>query len=151
MRARLRKEGVANRELWLLAALAAGAYAFRARLQAVPAAAVIWLAVYVANSDLAYQYFVWGIPFFLLARRWIEVGILQLALALPAAELYFHFGVPSLQWLYVPLMDLIWVGLLAALVIAIRRGPPLSWLIAGPGATRAGFAAQGVPTPAGHD
>jgi uncharacterized membrane protein len=103
-----------------LAVLLAGAYAFRRRLQAVDAAALIWLVVYATNPDMAFQYFVWGIPFFLLARRPLEVAALQLVLALPAAELYFRFALPSLGWAYVPLMDLVWCALAAGVALALR-------------------------------
>ncbi|MDQ6605113.1 MAG: glycosyltransferase 87 family protein [Actinomycetota bacterium] len=102
-----------------VAVLATGAYAFYRRMPPVPAAALIWLVVYATNPDMAFQYFVWGIPFFLLAGRPVAVAALQAALALPAAELYFRFAVPSLQRLYVPLMDLVWAGLAVAAVLAL--------------------------------
>jgi Glycosyltransferase family 87 len=111
-----------------LAALGTGVYAYAQRLSAVSAAALIWLIVYASNPDMAFQYFVWGIPYFLLAGRPVEVAGLQLALALPAAELYFRFAVPSLEWLYVPLMDVVWAGLAIAAALAVRArvgGPRL--------------------------
>jgi hypothetical protein len=104
-----------------LAALATGAFLFVKRIDAVHGAALIWLVVYVVNPDMAFQYWVWGIPFFLLARRPLEVAALQLLVALPSAMLYFHFAVPQLRWLYVPLMDLVWVGLAIAALLAFRR------------------------------
>lgn len=113
-----------------LAALATGIYLFARRVDAVRGAALIWLVIYVANPDMAFQYFVWGIPFFLLAQRPLETGLLQLALALPAAMLYFRFGVPSVQWLYLPLMVLVWVGLVVSGVVAVTRVRG-GWLTAG--------------------
>jgi len=106
------------------AVLVAGAYAYRRRLDAIQAAALIWLVVYVANPNWFYQYMIWGLPFFLLARRRVEVAVVQLVLALPAAEVYFHFGLPSLQWLYVPLVDLVWCGFAIAVVALILRARP---------------------------
>jgi hypothetical protein len=103
-----------------LAALAAGAVAWRRRMGVVPAAALIWVAVYVANPDWSYQYFIWGMPFFLLAGAAAGVGGLQLVLALPAAELYFHFAVGSAGWLYLPLIYIAWAGLAAAGVWLLR-------------------------------
>jgi hypothetical protein len=103
------------------AVVIAGAFAYRRRLDAIPAAALIWLAVYVANPNWFYQYMIWGLPFFLLAGRRAEVAAVQLALALPAAEVYFHFGLPTLQWLYVPLVDLVWCAFAVAAVVLIVR------------------------------
>jgi hypothetical protein len=106
------------------AVVLAGAYAYRRRLDAIQASALIWLVVYVANPNWFYQYMIWGLPFFLLAGRRFEVAAIQLALALPAAEVYFRFGLPSLQWLYVPLVDLVWGGFALAAVALILRTRP---------------------------
>jgi hypothetical protein len=109
------------------AAVVAGAYAFRRRMDAVHAAALIWLVIYVANADWAFQYFVWGLPFFLLARRYWEVAALQLALVLPAAQIYFQFADHALGWAYIPLMTLVWCSLLLwALTLAMRYRPRAS-------------------------
>jgi hypothetical protein len=106
------------------AALLAGAYAFRARMDPVTAAVLIWLVVYVANANWAFQYFIWGLPFFLLAGRRREVAVLQLLLVLPAAEFYFGFAAHSLRWLYIPIMTLVWCAFLAAAVNLITRHRP---------------------------
>jgi len=103
------------------AVVLAGAYAYRRRLDAIQASALIWLVVYVANPDWFYQYMIWGLPFFLLAGRRVEVALVQLALALPAAEVYFRFGLPSLEWLYVPLVDLLWCGFALATIALVYR------------------------------
>jgi Glycosyltransferase family 87 len=103
------------------AVVLAGAYAYRRRLDAIQASALIWLVVYVANPNWFYQYMIWGLPFFLLAGRRLEVAAVQLALALPAAEVYFRFGLPSLEWLYVPLVDLVWCAFAVATVALILR------------------------------
>lgn len=47
------------------------------------------------------------------------MAALQLALALPAAELYSHFAVPRLSSLYAPLLDLVWLALLGAGAVAV--------------------------------
>jgi hypothetical protein len=106
-----------------LAAALAGAYAFVRRMDAVRAAALIWLAIYVANPDWAYQYFLWGLPFFLLAGFVLEVLVLQVALALPAAEVYFHIGLPRLKDVYVPVMDLVWIAMAVAAVRVLAWTP----------------------------
>jgi hypothetical protein len=103
-----------------VAVLLAGAVAWRRRMNAVPAAALIWAAVYVANPDWSYQYFIWGLPFFLLAGMAVPVAGLQALLALPAAELYFHFGVGDFEWLYLPLIYLAWLWFAAVLVRLLR-------------------------------
>ncbi len=103
------------------AALLAGAFAFRRRMDPVPAAALVWLVVYVANADWAFQYFVWGLPFFLLAGWRREVLALQLVLLLPAAELYFGFADHALRWLYIPMMMLVWGAFLVSAALLVKR------------------------------
>jgi hypothetical protein len=107
-----------------LAALLAGAYVGWRRMEPVRAAALIWLVVFVANFNWAYQYFIWALPFFLLAGWRRGVAALQLTLLLPAAELYFGFAVPSLVWLYVPLMAAVWLAfaIATAAVLVGDRG-----------------------------
>jgi hypothetical protein len=124
-----------------IAVVLAGAYAYARRLDAITAAALIWLVVYVANPNWFYQYLIWGLPFFLLAGRRLEVAAVQLLLALPAAELYFRFGLPSLEWMYVPLVDLVWCGFAAATVLLIVRTRHRTRGRPGPGA--AAIAASG--------
>jgi hypothetical protein len=113
-----------EKQNWIvgLSVLAAAVFAYRRRLDPLPAAALIWATVYVANFDWAYQYFIWGFPFFLLAGWRRPVAALQLLLALPAAQVYFHFSVPQLGWAYVPLIMLAW-ALFAGLLIALIRRP----------------------------
>jgi hypothetical protein len=110
-----------------VAAVLAGAYAYARRLDAVRAATLIWLFVYVANPNWAFQYFIWGLPFFLLAGRVWEVAALQAALALPAAQVYFHFSLPELRNVYVPLMDVTWLAVTVAAVAGVARPRRLSW------------------------
>src|SRR5205823_3423201 len=77
-----------------IAVLVAGIYIYRSRLDPVWAAVLIWLVVYAASINWNYNNLIWGLPFFLLARRNLEVLALTLVLALPAAEMYFGVGVP---------------------------------------------------------
>lgn len=113
-----------------VAVLAAGAYVYRMRFSPTRAAMVIWLAVYVANPNWAYEYFIWGLPFFLLARRQVQAAALQAALVLPAALLYPPMGVHlllrpdvhSFQSVYAPMMDAIWAAFVVALLLLLR--PP---------------------------
>lgn len=112
-----------ERQNWIvgLSVLASGLFAYRRRLDPIPAAALIWLTVYVSNFNWSYQYFVWGLPFFLLAGWRARVAAVQLGLLLPAAELYFRFGVPGLTWLYLPLVMCVWAAFAVWLVATITR------------------------------
>lgn len=97
-----------------VSALVAGVYAMWRRMDAVSAALLIWLVVFIANFNWGYQYFIWLMPFVLLAGRRREAAALQLVLLLPAAQLYFHFAVGLIGWLYMPLMMLVWSAMVAA-------------------------------------
>jgi len=99
----------------------AAAFVYRRRSEPAEAAVLIWLAVLASNPEWAYQYVIWGLPFFILARRYFEVAALQLLLVLPAAELYFHFGVSLIGWSYLPLSAAIWLCLVAATVAWVRH------------------------------
>jgi hypothetical protein len=112
-----------ERQNWIVgvSVLASALFAYRKRLDPIPAAALIWLTVYVSNFNWSYQYFVWGLPFFLLAGWSARVAAMQLALLLPGAELYFRFGVPALTWLYLPLVTCVWAGSAVWLVATLVR------------------------------
>jgi hypothetical protein len=118
-----------EKQNWIvgLSALAAGGWAYWRRLEPVTAAALIWVTVYVANFDWAYQYFIWGFPFFLLAGWRRSVAILQLLLALPAAQIYFHWSLPTFSWAYVPLIMLVWALFAGWLVAIVRRPATPAW------------------------
>jgi hypothetical protein len=109
---------------WIVAvgALLAAAVAWKRRMEAPTAAAWIFLVILAVNPDPSFQYFVWGLPFFLLVRRGAAVAILQAILVLPTAELYFRFAIPRLAWTYEPLMVAVWLALLIAVVTVIVRG-----------------------------
>ncbi len=107
-------------------ALATGAYAYRRRLDPVNAAALIWLVVTIVNPDGAFNYFVWAMPFLLLAGCAIETALLQVAFVLPACQFYFG-AARSLMWSYVPLLMAAWVGMIA---LAIRQGRTVRFAVA---------------------
>jgi hypothetical protein len=94
------------------------------RLDAVWAATLIWLAVYITNVNWSYQYFVWGLPFFLLARRIREAIILQLLLLIPALEIYLRIDVGVMRAAVIPLSLLTWALLALAFPFALRREVP---------------------------
>lgn len=120
-----------------ISVLCAGAFAFWRRVNAIDAAALIWLTVFVVNPEWGFEYVVWGLPFFLMARRYLEVLILQIVLIAPEVILYFHFvhfGAVPLAWTYLPTMFVVWLTLLITLIVWIRRlrrglriGPDWPW------------------------
>lgn len=97
-----------------------GLFAYLRRLDAITAAALIWLVLYVADPNWNYNYFVWGVPFFLLAGRWVEVAAGTALVSLAGADL-FHIGLGHVDWLYILVMILIWAALATAAVLALRR------------------------------
>ncbi len=102
------------------AALLTGSLAYLRRLDAVTAAALIWLVLYVVNPNWNYNYLVWGVPFFLLAGRWVEVAAGTALVSLAGADL-FHIGLGRVDWLYVLVMILIWAALTIAAAVALWR------------------------------
>jgi hypothetical protein len=105
----------------LAAVLISGAIAWRRRIQPIRAAALIWAVVYVANPNWSFQYFIWGLPFFLLAGLTGATALLQALLALPAAELYFRWGVHRFEWAYLPLVYAAWLWFVAVAGRLLRR------------------------------
>ena len=53
------------------------------RIEPVRGAALIWLAIFVANPNFAWHYLIWGLPFFLMSGFVRETLIFSL-LAVPA-------------------------------------------------------------------
>jgi hypothetical protein len=110
------------------AALLVGAFAYLRRLDPIDAAASIWLAVFVANPEWGYEYLIWGLPYFILARRYIEVLALQLVLIVPEVVLYRTFATHKLGQFYVPTLTLVWAAMAVTLVVwllRLRRGATL--------------------------
>lgn len=104
-----------------VAVLLAAGVACRRRLDAVDGAVLIWLGVYIANFNWAYQYFVWGLPFFLLAGWLRQAVLLQLLLIVPAVEMYLDFDVSALGWAVIPLSLATWALLVVAAGMVLRR------------------------------
>jgi len=102
--------------LLLLAALL-----LRWRTPAVQAAVLVWLAVYVFGYTFAFHYFVWGLPFFIMAGYLRAALFLQLALLLPLVIQYTGPHGPAYTIAYVALMVGVWLALLIALGRLVGR------------------------------
>jgi len=76
-------------------------------------ATLLWLGFYVFVPNIALQYLMWGLPFFLMARRTTAVFLLQAVIVLPAVLLYTG---SSAVWLYVVLMIGVWAFFLLWLI-----------------------------------
>ncbi len=90
------------------------AWVWHRRAQPVEAAVILWLAFYVLATGFAFQYLIWGIPFFLLAGHVRLVAALELVIAVPMFVLYVHPHIPNDVWVYVALMAVVWAGFLVA-------------------------------------
>jgi hypothetical protein len=115
---------------WLLTAggvTLATALAFRARLPATRAAALLWLAVYATGVNWYPQYLAWGVPFFLLAGWIVPVALAELAL-LPTLLIAYRDRLPSALVpggriavpVYVAVMDVLWLGAVVGLALTLR-------------------------------
>jgi hypothetical protein len=86
------------------------------------AATVLWLIVYVVGYAVAGRYFVYGLPFFIMAGYLREAAVLQVALTL-GALLYLsgpHYDT-IYTGAYVAIMWAVWLALLVALVRLTHR------------------------------
>jgi Gpi18-like mannosyltransferase len=70
------------------AIVVASLVAWRARLAPAHSASLLWLALLATNPNFAWQYLVWGLPFFLLAGFVREVIAFQLVAILPLILFY---------------------------------------------------------------
>lgn len=106
---------------------ALGAYLLWARAAVLDSAVLIWLALYVVAPSFFFQYFVWGIPFFIAAGRLREVVALQAILLVPM--LLFYRGPRDsevAEVVYFVFMAAVWAAMLVAFVrvargIALKR------------------------------
>jgi hypothetical protein len=109
--------------LLTIAALLAVAWLMLGRRTPPPlAATVVWLTVYVAGYAVSGRYFVYGLPFFIMAGYLREVAVLQVALIL--APLLYYIGPydsPIYTATYVAIMLTAWLALLVALVRLVHR------------------------------
>jgi hypothetical protein len=85
------------------------------------AAALLWPAFVVVNLGFEFHFVVWALPFLLMAGLIREVALLEAALFIPAAELFWHpFGhAPTAP--YVVLMIATWIVAAVAVVLAAVR------------------------------
>ena len=109
---------------WLVGAgvLAATALAWWRRLPPLEAACLIYLTTFVVNPNFAFQYLIWGLPFFIAAGFLREVALFQLAI-LPATVLLYArpAAVEADGWTYYVAIQAAWLGMVAALVIGVRQ------------------------------
>lgn len=106
----------------LASLLAVGAVLLWRRTPPVLAALIVYLTFYAFGINFGMQYLIWGMPFALMAGRVGLVAALQLAVLVPSA---IGIGVGSrdlpLEWVYSPIMLLVWAGLLAWWAVELRR------------------------------
>ena len=98
---------------------------WRRRLPPPEAATILWLAFYVFATAFAFQYAVWGLPFALMAG-WVRgVAVVQAALLVPTLLIYVKPFDSGSEYVYVPLMIAVWLGLAATLArLAFRPVQP---------------------------
>ncbi len=101
-------------------AVVAAVVAHRRRLGIPAAASLLYLGVWAANPNQAYQYYVWGIPFLLLAGHWRGVLALQAALAVPALIVYPRWNESWLQPPYVVMLVGIWLATVVWFAVSAR-------------------------------
>ena len=102
------------------AALLAAAVARRARARPAQAATLIWLAVWGASVNGAFQYLVWGLPFMLLAGHLRAAAVLQVAAFVPAFILYARPAPRDTATLYVVLQVGLYLGIVVAAIAYAR-------------------------------
>jgi hypothetical protein len=91
------------------------ALAYVRRMAPAQAATMLWLAFYAFGIAFAFQYAVWGLPFALMAGYLRPVAAVQAALVLPAILVHWQPIDGPVEWIYVPLMIAVWIGVVAAL------------------------------------
>ena len=91
----------------------AAVIARRRALPVITAVCLLYLAVWSFNPNGAYSYFLWGIPFLLVAGYLREVAVLQLVLAVPAAIVYGRWNEAFLKPPYLVFLIGIWLATVA--------------------------------------
>ena len=99
-------------------------FAWRRRLAPPEAATLLWLAFYVFATAFAFQYVVWGLPFALMWGRVREVAWLEAALLVPTLLIYAKPFDSGSEYVYVPIMIGVWLGLAVALARMVLRTRP---------------------------
>jgi uncharacterized membrane protein SirB2 len=101
---------------------------WRRKTPPAEAATILWLAFYVFATAFAFQYAVWGLAFALMAGYVRGAAIVQVALLIPTLLIYVQPFDSGSEWIYVPLMAGLWIGLivlLARLTVGRPRRAPL--------------------------
>jgi hypothetical protein len=115
----------AQRMIVAVVAVAAMLLLWRRHVPALHAAAFIWLAALVANPNFAFQYLIWGLPFFLAAGYLERTALLQAAILPATLWLYWRPGLTADGWTYLIAIQVVWVGMAAVLAsetVKLRRG-----------------------------
>ena len=101
---------------------AIGAFLLWARADAITGAVLIWLGMYVFGTAFFFQYFVWGLPFFLAAGHLRKAIALQVALVVPMLLFYSGpRGDGTAEAAYFAVMAAIWLAALVAFAVTARR------------------------------
>lgn len=107
----------------LLVLLGLGAFLLRYRPAPLDGIVLLWLSIFVFNPNFLPQYFVWALPFLIMAGYLIETAILQIAMVPMLLVTYLSpnvWGRPG-AIAYVAILICLWVFWVVALVAVIRR------------------------------
>jgi uncharacterized membrane protein len=115
---------------WVMTAIGvavAAVAAFRARLPAMPASALIWLAVYATGVNWYPQYLAWGVPFLLVDGLTVPVAAAEIAL-LPTLLVAYRSRLPAALVpdgdlgvaIYVAVMDALWIAAAIGFLTRLR-------------------------------
>lgn len=111
----------AQRTIVVVGVLAATALAWWRRLPPLKAACLIYLTVFVVNPNWAYEYLIWGLPFFIAAGLVEGTAIFQLAVLPATLWLYWRPGLDPGGWAYIIAVEAVWFGLVATLAYVTFR------------------------------
>jgi hypothetical protein len=110
----------AQRTIVLLGVLAAAGIAWRYRLRALQAASLIYLTIFVVNPNFGFPYLIWGLPFFIAAGYLEAVAAFQLVALPTLLWFYWRPGLLADGWPYFAMVQVLWLGLVVALALALR-------------------------------
>ncbi len=100
-----------------------GAFLLRYRPAPLDGIVLLWLSIFVFNPNFLPQYFVWALPFFIMAGYLIETALLQIAMVPVLFVTYLSpnvYGRPG-AIAYVAILICLWVFWAVALVVVARR------------------------------
>jgi hypothetical protein len=97
--------------------IAAAALLWRRRITALHAASYLFLVTFVVNPNFAYQYLIWGLPFFVAAGYLKQTALLQAAILPATLWLYWRPGLAAEGWAYLVAIQVVWIGLVVVLVM----------------------------------